>query len=361
MKKSLLLFLLSLGALSARADGIKTSNQRVVVHERTLDVHFDVSVDRRAVRGSDVLIYRPGITDGTSRWALPEIVVRGRRGRLADARRAWVSGRQTLSGEAVKTENGRVFSYSASVDRQPWMSRARVQAEAIIMGCCSQSVAGPVLLAMVPDFTPEPPVIAPSSTTGERLAKDVNWVLPETDFDPRTFDRDREESLRILFPWDSYVLERSRGRNGEVLDRLVAAINRIEASGDSRVTGIAVAGYASPEGSIEHNERLARNRATALKLYLTSHTGVSAEKIRLYNGAEDWAGLRIMVEASRMPERAEILRIIDTVPIWDARTRRGRQNELMELHGGTSYRYMLRHFFPELRSAAYIKVFYENK
>jgi hypothetical protein len=56
-----------------------------------------------------------------------------------------------------------------------------------------------------------------------------------------------------------------------------------------------------------------------------------------------------------------VLEIIDTTPIWDPQNGDGRENALRRLNGGATYRYMLRNFFPELRHAAYIKVFYENK
>jgi len=54
-----------------------------------------------------------------------------------------------------------------------------------------------------------------------------------------------------------------------------------------------------------------------------------------------------------------VLNIIDTVPVWDATKNVGRLGLIMQLNQGKTYEYMKRHFFPKLRNAGYIKVFYE--
>jgi hypothetical protein len=86
-----------------------------------------------------------------------------------------------------------------------------------------------------------------------------------------------------------------------------------------------------------------------------------AGRIKVYGAGEDWDGLRDLVAASSMPGRDEVLRIIDTVPVWDAANRRGRESELMRLDGGDVYRDMVKILFPELREATFIIVYYRNK
>ena len=93
----------------------------------------------------------------------------------------------------------------------------------------------------------------------------------------------------------------------------------------------------------------------ALKDFLLRNTAFPADSMTLFNGSEDWRGLRKLVAASDLYEREEILRIIDNVPVTQ-----GRELELMKLSGGRPYLYMLEHMFPELRNAAFIKVYYEN-
>ena len=57
-----------------------------------------------------------------------------------------------------------------------------------------------------------------------------------------------------------------------------------------------------------------------------------------------------------MSDKEDILRIIDDVPIL-----KGREVRLMKLNQGIPYRYMKEHFFPKLRRAGYIKVYYRMK
>ena len=80
---------------------------------------------------------------------------------------------------------------------------------------------------------------------------------------------------------------------------------------------------------------------------------------RVLGAGADWKGLRAMVEGSSMPGRGRVLRVLDTCPVWNPLTRVSRLDVLRGLDGGESYRYMARYFFPGLRNAAYIKVFYE--
>jgi hypothetical protein len=79
-----------------------------------------------------------------------------------------------------------------------------------------------------------------------------------------------------------------------------------------------------------------------------------------YEGGINWIGLQRLVAADNsIAYRDEILPILE-LPIWDARTQTGRHGELMRLRGGDPYRYLLNNFFPQLRGAAFIKVFYND-
>jgi hypothetical protein len=122
-----------------------------------------------------------------------------------------------------------------------------------------------------------------------------------------------------------------------------------------------IAGFASPEGDVSLNERLAQDRAEAVKKFLTDNSEVDPTLISIYNGGADWAGLRELVEKSDLAQKQRIVEIIDTVPVWDSARNIGRIGDLMNLNVGEPYRQMLADIFPELRQAAYIKVYYKNK
>lgn len=164
-------------------------------------------------------------------------------------------------------------------------------------------------------------------------------------------------SLRIDFARSSSTIERYYKENNATLVTLASVLRQIERSDNARIARIVIAGFSSPEGPLMENDRLAWERADAVREFIVTNTSVPFGRISLYNGSEDWRGLRALVEQSaEMESRYDVLRIIDTVPILS-----GRERRLMDLAGGIPYRYMKRYLFPKLRNAASIKVYYTNQ
>ena len=246
------------------------------------------------------------------------------------------------------------------------------------------------------DITPAPAPVQPipvyGSSTADRLAQQFTFVAPISEFERARqrptggmFDYNmplnmgkgmtnreqadlvqfvnnglREGASTILFGQAGAVISRDLGDNNRTLVDLVSAVRAIEMSSDSRIVQVVITGFASPEGRLESNEKLAWDRAVAVREFLKNNSSVTEDRIRVYNGSVDWEGLRRMVAESSMLEKYRIMEIIDHVPVWDARRNVGRHGELMRLNGGEPYKYMLRNYFPLLRQAAYIKVYYEN-
>jgi hypothetical protein len=112
-----------------------------------------------------------------------------------------------------------------------------------------------------------------------------------------------------------------------------------------------IVGTASVEGTYSNNERLAKNRALALKDYITEHfTNLPCgnDEITVSWIAEDWDGLVELIEASNLENKERVIEIIRTVPVNG-----GREKQLMDLSGGRPYRAMLRDMFPQLRTVKY--------
>lgn len=129
----------------------------------------------------------------------------------------------------------------------------------------------------------------------------------------------------------------------------------IKADESASVKKIVIVGMSSPEGSFATNSAIAMRRAQALKQYLMQHTHLDNDAFELINGEEDWDGLRRMVEDSDMASRNEVINIIDTYQVITQR-----KNRLVQLESGKPYRYMRDNFFPELRNAGFIMIYYQN-
>ena len=116
-----------------------------------------------------------------------------------------------------------------------------------------------------------------------------------------------------------------------------------------------IIGYASPEGTLEANKRLSEGRAMALRNYLATQYDFPKNQYHIQFGGENWEGLVKALATVEMDAKAEVLDIIENIPI-----EKGRETKLMKLHGGVPYRFMLKNIFPSLR-VAICKVSYDIK
>jgi len=173
-------------------------------------------------------------------------------------------------------------------------------------------------------------------------------------------DENRDESLSIYFRSGSDIVDRTYADNGYALVDMISCIRAIQSSDDCRIVKIIIAGFASPEGSFLANDRLAWERAVAVKEIMLNNTNLSNRVVSIYNGSVDWRGLYRLVAQSDMYHKYQILNIIDLAPIVGDARYASRMDELKRLNNGEPYKYMLNNIFPLLRNAAYIKIYYEN-
>lgn len=376
MKKIILFSLaLLLTCSGVSAQNITIRDLQAVKTGEEVSVTFRADIPRKAARSGETFVFVPVLRGGDYRWSLPAIVVEGRRALIANLRHDWASGVTALqpafADNTIVTKNGSSVSYSTVVDWQPWMDGADLAAEMLTMGCCSYNVLDDMLLAEnlslpAPKIVrPQPVIVEPVLTTGEKLAEAHTFIAPYSDFEKlapgQLFDDDRENTLIVYFRQGKYDIDPKLEDNGKSLAEMITSIRTLQNSTDSRVRAVVIAGFASPEGTFAFNDRLAFDRAAAVQNHIRDYTGLPDDAIMLYNGSEDWRGLKILVEQSDMPSKQRVLEIIDTVPVWDPATGRGREKELMRIDGGRPYRYMYQNFFPLLRNAAYIKIYYDNK
>ncbi|MFR8552893.1 MAG: hypothetical protein ACLVEU_04780 [Bacteroides cellulosilyticus] len=137
--------------------------------------------------------------------------------------------------------------------------------------------------------------------------------------------------------------------NPRELAKIQATIDSVRNNRFATITAVDIKGYASPEGSYSNNARLAQGRATALRNYVRGLYDFGNAEFSVSSEPEDWEGLRRMTETSDLPEKEQILAIIDGTDIFD-----GRERKLMEISGGDVYRFMLREWFPALRHSDYL-------
>lgn len=162
------------------------------------------------------------------------------------------------------------------------------------------------------------------------------------------------DSMKIFYRRGYRYVDLSFRDNRAQLQRFLNSVE--EALENDRVEKLVIRSYASPDGSEEANAQLAEGRAEELKNYLVNEGNIPASLIEHHAEGIAWDMLRQQVAASEMEGRDEVLSILDHTPVWvfddQGRVVGSRKKELMDLQGGRPYRYMLEHFFPDLRNSS---------
>lgn len=116
-----------------------------------------------------------------------------------------------------------------------------------------------------------------------------------------------------------------------------------------RIDSIHILSFASPEGRRKYNERLARQRSTVVKDYLIwKYSNLVPSRIHPRPQGENWKELRELIAGDkRLPNRKEVLKIIDRTPDTDRC-----KVLLKELNGGSTYRYIRDRLLRYLRNAS---------
>lgn len=141
------------------------------------------------------------------------------------------------------------------------------------------------------------------------------------------------------------------GDNAAQLEKIESLMHEIVNQKEFHVDGITLTASASPEGSVKHNEALAKGRAYSLRDRLAERFGGEVSKIMTVKWiGEDWQELvRLFREApySRILWRDKILALIDGGGDMDAVER-----EIKKRYPG-DYAYMLEHLYPQLRAVTF--------
>ena len=116
-----------------------------------------------------------------------------------------------------------------------------------------------------------------------------------------------------------------------------------------RIDSINILSFASPDGNRKYNERLARQRSTAVKGYLVwKYPYLDQYRIHPRPQGENWQELRRLIAGDEhLPNREKVLQIIDHTSDSDHC-----KALLRKLDGGSSYRYIKERMLQYLRNAA---------
>ncbi|MEG1648656.1 MAG: OmpA family protein [Rikenellaceae bacterium] len=355
MKKNLLFIASILLSWSVVAQEVKIIGSDIVENSGTVRVSFTAEVAK--LRSNERLTITPVVYNGAQSQSLRPIVITGRNRSITD-RRAKES-----HTEALRTGENMQIPYTITFSYQSWMGDLSLRIDRKVVSCCDERV--PASLAVVEDkpirydvvIEPIKP-IANDLSLVQNLDLETTCLSPIAEYTALNGDLNAlrtEGALLIKFKQGSDVIDPALDQNQKALAKIKEIVQAIESDPQARLEKIVLAGASSPEGTAQKNNILSQKRAEALKQYLGTNVSTKANLFEVVNVGEDWMGLRQQVEASEMKYKNEVLTIMDKYSV-----RQGREKYLMDLKWGRPYNYMLEHFFPTLRSAGYIRLFYQS-
>ena len=148
-------------------------------------------------------------------------------------------------------------------------------------------------------------------STAKLVVATAEEVKPQITADKfqRIIQEVQEADIRFLI--QQSTLRNSELKSQEMID-LQAAIKDADASENKAINKLEVAGYASPDGNMDLNTKLADERQAKSQKYLQQQlkrAKVNAE-IESNVTAEDWAGFQKAMEASNIQDKELVLRVL---------------------------------------------------
>ncbi|MBB1540337.1 MAG: hypothetical protein HG459_003190 [Bacteroidia bacterium] len=146
-----------------------------------------------------------------------------------------------------------------------------------------------------------------------------------------------------------FAIQSSDVRSGELtkddVKALQDAIKDLSANQKAELKGIDVYAYASPDGPVDLNDKLSRDRGSNTQKWMsqTLKKGkVDADLVSVKERATDWDGFRTMVQGSDIEDKEMILRVLEMYSDPDTRNR--------EMHNlGKVFSVLAEQILPKLR------------
>ena len=307
-----------------------------------LNLDMDIDISDIEVGADETLILTPTIEKNGRTLELPSVEIMGRR--------AWMYYRR--NGEVPVTSNPlyadriakraerkagekQTVDYTTSVPFQEWMRGSTVVVKEGSCGCDQTPIAlgaNPVGRVMHEIYNPQ---------------YLISFITP----DPEPVKmRAESHSAYINFRVDRYEILENYKSNGAELASIISSIDKVKDDADLTITLISIEGWASPEGTEQHNKILSQNRANSLADYVTAKTGIARTSIHATGMGEDWAGLKREVDNTpRLLDQDKVLAIIA-----DASMTQDQKDAALEaLVPPTIYQRLMNEMYPRLRRNDY--------
>ena len=285
-------------------DGIRFVNRDIAKGGREVSLSMDIILDSAKIKTQHTVALTPVLVseDGKEEFPFGTVIVDGRTRHRVFSRNEALGKENCPERDSaqivIMRKNGREQSYSyLSVIPYDWrMPDGRLELRESVRGCtgCGKGDTTAVL----------------ESRVMERFVPD--WKTSRIEPSPEPV-KHREESrvAQLQFRQGKHDILPHWNGNKAVLDTVTASVDLVKTKSYIVITGIYVAGFASPEGTWEYNMNLSRSRAEAFAGYIAQHNEVDTELMHVEWSGEDWNGFRAELMKSGFGKKDLIVGIID--------------------------------------------------
>lgn len=418
MKRHIYTLILILGVIflfalsgTAAAYGIRIVPRSAWVKNDSLHLTLEMNMQDIEVNSHTAITFTPILKSKQGMLELPPVILTGRSRYRFDMRERALSTKLSPQVSPFKTivegRNGtsKKLEYLVVVPYVGWMNQSTLLLRQDIKDCCDTQTLGtdtlklqltissvpytkktakptlplvPMIKAVeqngkqvvtgtVPATVRTTTVVAPVATATKSNEKiewsnsDLDLYIPMVSFltpDITMSDKHHTESAILYFDYplgkdDIYPDYKNNREEINKIDRILSPLvgNRI-----STIDRILVRGYSSPDGAYGENERLAKARSRLFAGFISDAYSLPRNRIEVSSVAEDWEGLKDLLQQAQPSYADAALHIIRKYGIFN-----GREKQLMDLQGGTPYKDMLRRFFPRLRRIEVVVEYNINK
>lgn len=292
---------------------------------------------------------------------LPEVMIKGRNNYRTFQRKMALLGKKnydkyitSASHLVVKgygVNKSQVLEYNKVIAFEPWMTDARLDIQEDLCGCGNS----PRVLSMsqLVNKVQTEKIIEPY-----QMAPSLAYVCPKVEV---VKSKKISKEIFLNFVVNKADIRSDYMNNSAELEEITNLINEVKNNPNIVIRGIDVVGYASPEGTLEGNKLLSKERAMALANYLAPHFAYPKNLYQIVFGGENWIGLKKCIQQSDLPYKTSVLNILNDVSAESGFTNMtSSKNSLMSLNDGEVYKYLLREYYPQLRKTI-CKMEYEVK
>ena len=209
----------------------------------------------------------------------------------------YVGEKAKENGKLVNYKEGGKYSQSCSFDYVPEMRKSELYLR-------FEARVGKKVIE-IPDLKIADGVVA---TAELAQAKDNKTACTPDKFQ-RVIQELTEADIKFLIQSANL---RSSETQSEAVKALQAAINDANKDERKEINKIEVAGYASPDGGMDLNEKLAQNRQKVAQDFLKKDMKKNKvnKEIESNITAEDWAGFQAAMENSNLQDKDLVLRVL---------------------------------------------------